>query len=151
MSTTGLNMTGTTFDVDVIAAGAAETQAFHDNATIFQPGERGDCAYIVKTGRVEMREKGRAVELLAPGEIFGELALLDHEPRTASAVACGRVEVIPIDRAMFEVLIRDDSDFALTIVHLLARSLRATMKVLETCVEDLATAGGEREDARRAG
>ena len=152
MNTTGMSMTGTTFDIDVIAAGAAETQSFHDGAAIFRPGERGDCAYIIKSGTVEMREKGRAVEVISPGEIFGELALLDDEPRTASAVAAGPVEAIPIDRPLFEVLMRDDPDFALTIVHLLARSLRATMRTLETCVEDLkATEGGEPGDRRRAG
>jgi CRP/FNR family cyclic AMP-dependent transcriptional regulator len=147
-----MTMTGTTFDVDVIAAGAAEPLTFADGATIFRPEERGDCAYIVKAGRVEMRERGRAVEILQPGEIFGELALLDDQPRTAIAVASGRVEVIPIDRAMFEVLIRDDPDFALTILHLLARSLRATMNLLETCVEDLrSTAEKDPVASRRAG
>lgn len=149
-------MNGTTFDIEVIAAGAGKIQSFHDSATIFRPGERGDCAYIVTAGKVEMVEKGRAVELLSKGEIFGELALLDNEPRTATAVACGPVELIPIDRALFEVLMRDDSDFALTIVQLLARSLRATMKVLESCVEDLKTAtdteGGEGAgEVRQAG
>jgi len=145
-------MNGTTFDIEVIAAGAGQTQSFHDSATIFRPGERGDCAYIVTAGKVEMIEKGRAVELLSKGEIFGELALLDNEPRTATAVACGPVDLIPIDRALFEVLMRDDSDFALTIVQLLARSLRATMKVLESCVEDLkAATDAESGEVRQAG
>ena len=147
-----MTMTGTTFDVDVIAAGAAAPLTFADGATIFRPEERGDCAYIIKVGKVEIRERGRAVEALRPGEIFGELALLDNQPRTAIAVASGPVEIIPIDRAMFEVLIRDDPDFALTILHLLARSLRATMNLLETCVEDLrSTVENHRAPSRRAG
>ena len=134
-----MTLAGTTFDIDVIAAGNAETLTFADGMAIFRPHERGDCAYIVKSGKVEMREKGRAVEVVTTGEIFGELALLDDEPRTATAVASGEVELIPIDRALFEVMMRDDSDFALTIVRLLARSLRATMRTLESCVEDLKT------------
>jgi CRP-like cAMP-binding protein len=147
-----MTMTGTTIDVDAIEAGAGAPQTFADGATIFRPEERGDCAYIIKVGKVEMRERGRAVEVLQPGEIFGELALLDDQPRTAIAVASGRVEIIPIDRAMFEVLIRDDPDFTLTILHLLARSLRATMNLLETCVEDLRSSADEdRGPVRRAG
>lgn len=147
-----MTMTGTTFDVDVIAASAAEPRTFRDGETIFRPEERGDCAFILRSGKVEMRERGRAVEILRPGEIFGELALLDDQPRTASAVAAGPVEVIPIDRALFEVLMRDDPDFALTVVRLLARSLRATMNLLETCVEDLRSAADfESDDVRQVG
>ena len=143
-------LAGTTFDIDVIAAGAAETLTFADGTAIFRPHERGDCAYIVKSGKVEMREKGRAVEVVTAGEIFGELALLDDEPRTATAVASREVELIPIDRALFEVMMRDDSDFALTIVRLLARSLRATMRTLESCVEDLKTTA-DHPPVRRTG
>lgn len=145
-----MDTTKTTFDIEAIAAGGGETRSFHDGAAVFRPGEPGDCAYIVKTGKVEMIERGNAVERLSQGEIFGELALLDNEPRTATAVACGPVELIPIDRALFSVLMRDDPDFALTIVHLLARSLRATMKMLESCVEDLKSAK-DAEEAGRAG
>jgi CRP/FNR family cyclic AMP-dependent transcriptional regulator len=133
---------GTTFDVDAIAAGAQETRSYADGSVIYRSDERGGCAYIVKSGQVEIREKGRSVEMVSPGEIFGELALLDDEPRTATALASGRAEVIPIDRPLFEVLMRDDPEFALTIVRLLARSLRATMRMLESCVEDLKTSDG---------
>jgi CRP/FNR family transcriptional regulator, cyclic AMP receptor protein len=147
-----MSTTGTTFDIEVIAASAAMPVAFHDGAAIFRPGEAGDCAYIVKSGHVEMRERGRAVQVLKPGEIFGELSLLDHQPHAAAAIASGPVELLPIDRAMFEVLMRDDPDFALTVAHLLARSLRATMRLLESCVEDLqATADDQHGASRRAG
>ena len=124
-------MTETRFDVDVIAAGESTILKFAEGGVIFAPGDAADSAYIVKSGKVEMREKGRSVERLEPGEIFGELALIDAEPRSASAVAVGSVELIPISRSLFDVLIRDDSDFALTIVRVMAKSLRATMKMLE--------------------
>ena len=133
-------MLGTKFDVEVIAAGESRVFSFADGAAVFRPGDPGNEAYIVKSGRVEMRERGRAVEVLEAGEIFGELALIDDEPRTALAVASGPVELVPIDRATFDTLVHDDEDFAMTIIHLMARSLRATMKTLEACVEDLKTA-----------
>jgi CRP-like cAMP-binding protein len=129
-------MTETKFDVDVIAAGESTVLKFTGGGVIFAPGDAADCAYIVKAGKVEMREKGRSVELLESGEIFGELALIDAEPRSASAVAVGSVELIPISRNLFDALIRDDSDFALTIVRVMAKSLRATMKMLESYIED---------------
>jgi CRP-like cAMP-binding protein len=123
-------MSGTTFDVDVIAAGEPRVLAFSQGATIFNRGDEGDCAYIIKEGRVEIREGDLALEALCAGEIFGEMALIDDAPRTASAVAASRVELIPIDRRMFNVLIRDDPDFATTVMRLMSRRLRATTRLL---------------------
>ena len=124
-------MSGTTFDIEVIAAGGGAVFTLSDGASIFHRGDSGDCAYIVKAGRIEIREKGRAVETIQTGEIFGEMALIDEEPRTASAIAAGDVELIRIDRPIFDALIRDDPDFALTIMRLIVRRLRAAMNMLE--------------------
>ena len=124
-------MNDTTFDVDVIAAAEMRVLVFGDGASIYRRHERGDCAYIIRSGQVEIGERGRAVEIMRPGEIFGEMALIDKEARTASAIALGEVELIPIDRPMFQVLVRDDPDFAQTIINLLARRLRAAMNLLE--------------------
>jgi CRP/FNR family cyclic AMP-dependent transcriptional regulator len=128
-------MTGTTFDVEVIAAGEDRVLAYPARAIIFRQNDAGDCAYIVKRGQVEIRERGHAVETMEPGEIFGEMALIDDEPRSASAVAASEVELIPIDRPMFEVLLRDDSDFTLTIMRLMTRRLRAAMKMLDGFID----------------
>jgi CRP/FNR family cyclic AMP-dependent transcriptional regulator len=124
-------MSDTTFDVEVIAAAGSEPLVVGDGTSIFRQHERGDSAYIIQRGQVEISRRGGAVEIVQPGEIFGEMALISNEPRTTSAVALGEAELIPIDRAMFQVLIRDDPDFALTIIHLLARRLRAAMNLLE--------------------
>jgi CRP/FNR family cyclic AMP-dependent transcriptional regulator len=130
-------MIGTTFDVEVIAAGNGEAATFADGDVIHRRGEAADHAFIVKRGSVEIRQKGRAVETIAVGEIFGELALLDDEPRGASAVAVGDVELIAIDQRMFTTLLRDDPEFALTVLRLLARRLRATTAMFEHCVDEL--------------
>jgi CRP-like cAMP-binding protein len=143
-------MSGTKFDVDVIAAGEGEVLAYADGAVIFRRGEDGECAYIIKSGNVEIREKSRAVEVMEFGEIFGEMALIDDEPRTATAVAVGTVELIPIDRRMFGFLIRDDTDFARIVMLLMARRLRAAMNMLERCVEALPAAAEPVRHAARA-
>ena len=110
-------------------------KAFAAGAEIFRSGDPGDCAYIVDEGEVEITipygARHSVVNRLGPGEIFGEMALIDKEARTASAIALGEVELIPIDRPMFQVLVRDDPDFAQTIINLLARRLRAAMNLLE--------------------
>ena len=124
-------MSDTTFDVEVIAAGGSEVLVFDDGTSIYRQHERGDSAYIIQRGQVEISRRGGAVEIMQPGEIFGEMALIGNQPRSASAVALGEVELIPIDRAMFQVLIRDDPDFALTIINLVARRLRAASNLLD--------------------
>src|SRR5438552_18776405 len=124
-------MSDTTFDVEAIAAAESKVLVFKDGAPIYRRHERGECAYIIRRGQVEISEQGRAVEVMEPAEIFGEMALIDREARTTSAVALGEVELIPIDRPLFQALSRDDPDFAVTIIHLLARRLRAAMNLLE--------------------
>lgn len=123
-------MQDTTFDVDVIEAGEGKAIAFPHGGVVFVRGERGDCAYIVKRGSIELRADDRAVDVVRPGEIFGQTALIDEEPRDASAVAVGEAEVVAIDRPVFTALLRDDSDFALAIVRLTTRHLRAAMGLL---------------------
>ena len=100
-------------------------------------GEIGECAYIVHSGRVLLRQKGRAVEIISPGEMFGLAALVDPSPRLTTAVSVGRVQLLPIDRELFQVMIRDDEDFALAVMRLLARRLRATAEMFEDCVAEL--------------
>ncbi len=130
-------MIGTSFDVEVIAASGGGTLTFTHNTVIHRRDDAGDRAYIVKSGRVELRQKGRAVETIGPGEIFGEASLVDGIPRLEAAVAIDTVELIPIDRRMFAILVRDDGDFALTVVGSLVRRLRATTEMFERCVDDL--------------
>jgi CRP/FNR family transcriptional regulator, cyclic AMP receptor protein len=125
-------MPGTTFDVDVIAAGEGRATYLPDGAAIFSRGDPGECAYIVTKGRVRIDNgNGVPIETVGVGEIVGEMALLDNEPHTAAAVAVGPTEILSIDRPLFEVLIRDDPDFALTILRLMVRRLRATMTELD--------------------
>ena len=104
-----------------------ETVQFPDGGVVFIRGDRGTCAYMVRSGRVEIRESGRVVEAMARGEIFGEMALIDSEPRSASAVAVGPTELAVIDNAAFHKLVRDDPDFAIGVMRLMSRRLRATL------------------------
>jgi CRP-like cAMP-binding protein len=126
-------MPGTTFDIDVIAAGRGKTLAVADGATIYARDEPGDCAYIVIHGRVRIGNEV-PIDILHAGEIFGEMALIDSGPRSAAAVAVGPTEVMAIDRQLFDVLIRDDPDFALVIMQLLARRLRAAVSALDRVI-----------------
>ncbi len=104
-----------------------ETVNFPDGGVVFIKGDRGEAAYMVRSGKVEIRQGGRVVEAMARGEIFGEMVLIDAEPRSASAVAIGPTELAVIDKDAFHRLIRDDPDFAITVMQLMSRRLRATL------------------------
>jgi len=127
-------MTAIEFDVEAIGAGAGRGRVFPAGAVIHLRGDAANCAYIIKSGSVEIRHHGRQVETLHPGEIFGEVGLIDGGPRIATAVANEPVELVPIDRPLFESLVRDDHEFARTILRLMARRHRVTIEMFERCV-----------------
>ena len=130
-------MNGTIFDVDVIASSGSAVLIFVDGVAIHRRGDESCRAYIVKRGGVELRQRGRPVETVGPGEIFGEASLITGAPQLDTAIAVGDVELLPIDRDLFDVLVRDDEDFTRTVMRLLARRVRATCEMFERCVDDL--------------
>ena len=91
----------------VVAEAGVATMAYPHGGVIFVKDDPADCAYVVAAGRVEIRETGRALESIGPGEIFGEVGMIDGGPRSASAVAVGATEVHVIDRSTFDRLVRE--------------------------------------------
>jgi CRP/FNR family transcriptional regulator, cyclic AMP receptor protein len=124
-------MPGTTFDIEVIAAADLGVRGLGNGGVVYAKGDPGDCAYIVRSGKVEMRSAGCPIEVMKPGEIFGEMELLDNQPRSCWAVALSDAEIMPINRWLFEALIRDDPEFARTITQLVVRRLRAAFAQLD--------------------
>ena len=111
--------------IDLARIVTGEIVDYSDGRVVFIRGDAGDKAYIVESGRIDIRENGRVLEAMQPGEIFGELALIDGAPRSASAVAVGPTRLIVIERERFFELLRDNADFALGVMRLMARRLRA--------------------------
>jgi CRP/FNR family transcriptional regulator, cyclic AMP receptor protein len=86
--------------------------------------DEGSVMYIVRSGRVHILTYGTVLESVGPNGMFGEMALIDGSPRSATAVASEACELAPIDKAAFAHLVRQDPDFALRVMRLLARRLR---------------------------
>ncbi len=79
---------------------------FTANAVIFEEGERGNAAYIIRSGKVEIRKgvhgsNPQRLAELGKGDVLGELALFDNRPRMASAIALTDVEVIEMPTEEF--------------------------------------------------
>src|SRR3989338_5288815 len=86
---------------------------YQGGQTIFKDGDEGDCAYLIEEGAVEIfvmdQDRECRIGLMEKGEMFGEVALIDHRPRTATIRAVGRTVLIPIPRQLMEGLL-DRSD-----------------------------------------
>lgn len=84
-----------------------ESKTFHLGETIFKEGDDGACAYLIKSGEVKITKVGsddypRTIATVKKGHIIGEMALIDNEPRAASAVALDNTEVLVISKEEFQ-------------------------------------------------
>ena len=91
---------------------------------VFTEGDEGDCMYVVKSGTVTLTRDGRELETVGPGDFFGEMALIDHEPRSASAVAATACELVSIEKRRFWFLVQETPYFAETVMRVMAERLR---------------------------
>ena len=82
--------------------------------------------FAVLEGRVDLVIAGRVFETVEPGGIFGELALIEPGPRTATALAKCECRIVRVDRGHFSYLVRQEPEFALQVMAILATRLRAS-------------------------
>jgi CRP-like cAMP-binding protein len=93
--------------------------------TIIEAGTVGNTMYVVLDGDVEIRA-GRRQTLGGPGTIFGEMALIDDAPRSATVIAKTDCRLLELDRRRFESLVSETPYFALEVMHVMADRLRQT-------------------------
>ena len=106
------------------------TRNFATGETLFKEGERGDEFFVVVRGKVEIRTGDRQLETLGPKGIFGEMALIDDSPRSATVVALTHTTVAPIKEEQFLFLLKHMPVFALKVMRVLARRLRHQNKAV---------------------
>lgn len=91
---------------------------------VFQAGQPGDCMYAVKSGTLQVRIGKAVVETLGPGDVFGEMALLNqNEVRSATVVAVTDCELAVIDARRFEFMVKHVPSFALELMRIMATRL----------------------------
>lgn len=91
---------------------------------LFSEGEAGDLMYAVVEGTLHLSVGGRVVDEVGPGQIVGEMALIDQSPRSATVVAAVNTTVAPVDRKRFVYLVQEHPTFALLVLELMAERLR---------------------------
>src|SRR5574344_452026 len=108
--------------------------AFERFAKIYEPGqviisefEPGDCFYLIQTGEVQLIKcvngTKKNLDILKPGEFFGEMAILDNSPRSATCMAIGKVEVLEFNKENFELLITGNPQIALILLKLFCKRI----------------------------
>ena len=114
----------------------AQYETFQNGQVIFEENSYGDWMYVVEEGAVEISKKINKkkviVEVLQPGEIFGELAYIAKIPRTATATAIGETVVGVIDRNIFDREFNQlRSDFQMVLRTIALRLKKMTEATLE--------------------
>ena len=105
-----------------------ETRLVRAGGVIFREGEPADELFVIKSGYVRIVVGNKTVADLAPDTIFGEMALIDNEPRSASATALTDVELVPVSEKQFLFLVSQTPNFALKVMRTLAKRLRSMNK-----------------------
>ena len=100
-------------------------ERFEAGSLIFSEGDAGnDRMYIVRSGTVEISIGNRLVETIQANGMFGEMALVDGAPRSATARARDACELAPIDRKLFILMVDEAPHFALNVMRVMADRLR---------------------------
>jgi len=111
---------------DVLAQLATELETLDvaAGATIIQKGDLGDSLYVIASGTVRVHDGDKTIATLGEREIFGELAVLDPEPRSASVSAQSDVRLYRLDRDDLFELLPDHIEMVRGIFHVLCSRLR---------------------------
>ena len=91
---------------------------------IFAEGESGDALYMVLDGKVRVHKNDRVIAELGERECFGEMAILDAAPRSATVTAITDVNLLKIAREDFQEIMSEKPEIASGIIKVLTRRLR---------------------------
>lgn len=91
---------------------------------IFREGDPGEIAYVVTEGDVDLSIGGVHLDVVESGGIFGEMTLVDHKVRSATATARTDCKIVPVDQRRFLYLVQNTPFFAIEVMQTMAERLR---------------------------
>jgi CRP-like cAMP-binding protein len=112
---------------------------------IIEKGDAGDSMYVITAGRVRIHDGAHTIDHAETGGVFGEMALVDPQPRMASVTAVEDTRLLRLDQASFSRLMDAHPQVTRGIVQMLARRLRDRVHDL-TGLEERADMRARRED-----
>jgi CRP/FNR family cyclic AMP-dependent transcriptional regulator len=99
-------------------------EAFKAGQTFFTQGDPGDHMYVVIAGEVDLKIGDAIVETVASGGVFGEMALIDHRDRSATAIGKSDGTIVPVNQKRFLYLVQNTPFFAVEVMEVMADRLR---------------------------
>jgi CRP/FNR family transcriptional regulator, cyclic AMP receptor protein len=118
------DMADDAFDFDALVSGGYPLQCFEPEQRIFTKDDEGAAMYVVRSGKVAIMAGGAVLETIGPNGTFGEMALIDGSPRSATAIAREPTEVAVLDEHAFRYLVERNPGFALDLLRRLSKRLR---------------------------
>jgi CRP/FNR family cyclic AMP-dependent transcriptional regulator len=98
------------------------------NEEIFAEGESGDALFLVLDGKVRVHRNDRVIAELGERECFGEMAILDASPRSATVTALADTDLLKISREDFQEIMSEKPEIATGIIKVLSRRLRNAIR-----------------------
>ena len=117
-------------DFRLLAGAGVPARDFKAGDVIFRQGDPAQELFIIQSGEVEIRLGNRVLETLPQFSIFGEMALIDNAPRSATAIDASDVKLVSVSEKQFLFLISNTPYFALNVMRTMAQRLRAANTAL---------------------
>jgi CRP-like cAMP-binding protein len=99
-------------------------ESYEAGKIIFEEGKPGEHMYVIMDGEVDIRVKGISIYRAGAGELVGEMALIDSERRSATAVALENTRLVPVGEQQFLYMVQETPQFALHVLRVLVGRLR---------------------------
>jgi CRP/FNR family transcriptional regulator, cyclic AMP receptor protein len=145
-------------DSDALArlAAALEEKGYAEGETVFTEGDPGDSMYFIAQGCVRIEKRAQAagaarktLTVLEAGDYFGEMALLDQKPRSASAVATGDARILRLSRTAFDQMQARSGAAGMSVLFAMIRTSGERIRRLSTQLvvyDEVGKAIGESRD-----
>lgn len=111
-------------------------KTFEPEQVLFREGEHGDMMFIIIQGEVEIRKRtsAKAFKTLVTfheGDIFGEMALIEKKPRSATAIALKPCRMLVMNEVLLDTMIENNPDFAKKMIRILSERIRKANLIIQ--------------------
>jgi CRP-like cAMP-binding protein len=115
------------------------TGSYPKGTVLFEEGQPGDRMFVIRSGKVQIAKQVGSdqivIAVLGPGESVGEMAILDGQPRSATATVLEDAVLVELDGATFETLIHESGEIAVRIMRKLSQRLRDANRQIESFLD----------------
>jgi CRP-like cAMP-binding protein len=110
----------------------SEAESFEAGEIIIEEGQSDATIYVIRSGEVQVVHNGEELAVLGEGDLFGEMALIDNMPRSATIIALTDTVVVPVNHDHFYALLQKAPVFGATVMHVISSRLRRAAGLQET-------------------